>query len=92
MLLVNAQETRRLLDRLYGYDVSEVAWKKVNPGLSAGRVQSVATRLVVEREREIMAFVPAGWWDLQGTFSASAPEAANAASCSASCSGEPVNG
>jgi DNA topoisomerase-1 len=72
MRLVDAQETRRLLDRLYGYDVSEVAWKKVNPGLSAGRVQSVATRLVVEREREIMAFVPAGWWDLQGTFAASA--------------------
>ncbi len=75
MRLVNAQETRRLLDRLYGYDVSEVAWKKVSPGLSAGRVQSVATRLVVEREREIMAFVPAGWWDLQGTFTASAPDA-----------------
>ena len=75
MRLVNAQETRRLLDRLYGYDVSEVAWKKVNPGLSAGRVQSVATRLVVEREREIMAFVPAGWWDLQGTFAASASDA-----------------
>ena len=72
--LVDAQETRRLLDRLYGYDVSQVAWKKVNPGLSAGRVQSVATRLVVERERDIMAFVPAGWWDLQGTFSASAAE------------------
>jgi DNA topoisomerase-1 len=70
MRLVNAQETRRLLDRLYGYDVSEVAWKKVNPGLSAGRVQSVATRLVVEREREIMAFVPAGWWDLEGSFRA----------------------
>ena len=73
--LVDAQETRRLLDRLYGYDVSQVAWKKVNPGLSAGRVQSVATRLVVEREREIMAFVPAGWWDLEGTFAASAPDA-----------------
>jgi DNA topoisomerase-1 len=71
--LVDAQETRRLLDRLYGYDVSEVAWKKVNPGLSAGRVQSVATRLVVEREREIMAFVAAGYWDLEGVFSA--PEA-----------------
>ena len=70
--LVDAQETRRLLDRLYGYDVSEVAWKKVNPGLSAGRVQSVATRLVVEREREIMAFVPAGYWDLEGVFAASA--------------------
>ena len=75
MRLVNAQETRRLLDRLYGYDVSEVAWKKVNPGLSAGRVQSVATRLVVEREREIMAFVPSSWWDLTGTFSASGPSA-----------------
>ena len=73
--LVDAQETRRLLDLLYGYDVSQVAWKKVNPGLSAGRVQSVATRLVVEREREIMAFVPAGWWDLEGTFAASAPDA-----------------
>ncbi|MCD9624642.1 type I DNA topoisomerase [Rhabdothermincola salaria] len=70
--LVDAQETRRLLDRLYGYDVSEVAWKKVNPGLSAGRVQSVATRLVVEREREIMAFVPAGYWDLEGVFAAAA--------------------
>jgi len=70
--LVDAQETRRLLDRLYGYDVSEVAWKKVNPGLSAGRVQSVATRLVVEREREIMAFVAAGYWDLEGTFAAPA--------------------
>ena len=70
--LVDAQETRRLLDRLYGFDVSQVAWKKVNPGLSAGRVQSVATRLVVEREREIMAFRPAGWWDLQGSFAASA--------------------
>ncbi len=71
--MVDAQETRRLLDRLYGYDVSEVAWKKVNPGLSAGRVQSVATRLVVEREREIMAFVAAGYWDLEGVFAA--PEA-----------------
>jgi DNA topoisomerase-1 len=69
-LLVDAQETRRLLDRLYGYDVSQVAWKKVNTGLSAGRVQSVATRLVVEREREIMAFVSADWWDVVGTFSA----------------------
>ena len=69
-LLVDAQETRRLLDRLYGYDVSQVAWKKVNSGLSAGRVQSVATRLVVEREREIMAFVSADWWDIVGTFAA----------------------
>jgi len=66
--LVDAQETRRILDRLYGYELSPVLWKKVMRGLSAGRVQSVATRLVVERERERMAFVPAGWWDLEATF------------------------
>lgn len=62
--LVDAQETRRILDRLYGYEVSPVLWRKVRAGLSAGRVQSVATRLVVERERERMAFVPAHYWDL----------------------------
>lgn len=66
--LVDAQETRRILDRLYGYEVSPVLWRKVRQGLSAGRVQSVATRLVVERERERMAFVPADYWDLTGTF------------------------
>jgi DNA topoisomerase-1 len=66
--LVDAQETRRILDRLYGYEVSPVLWKKVMPGLSAGRVQSVATRIVVERERERMRFRPAGWWDLEATF------------------------
>lgn len=66
--LVDAQESRRLLDRLYGYEVSPVLWKKVRPRLSAGRVQSVATRLVVERERARMAFVSADWWDLEGTF------------------------
>src|SRR5438552_17598496 len=66
--LVDAQETRRLLDRLYGYEVSPVLWKKVMPKLSAGRVQSVATRMVVERERERMRFRAAGWWDLEGTF------------------------
>ncbi len=66
--LVDAQETRRILDRLYGYEVSPVLWRKVGKGLSAGRVQSVATRLVVERERERMAFVPAEYWDVVGTF------------------------
>jgi DNA topoisomerase I len=66
--LVDAQESRRILDRLYGYEVSPVLWKKVMRGLSAGRVQSVATRLVVERERERMAFRAAGWWDLVATF------------------------
>ncbi|PFG20653.1 type I DNA topoisomerase [Serinibacter salmoneus] len=66
--LVDAQETRRILDRLYGYEVSPVLWRKVGPGLSAGRVQSVATRLVVERERERMAFRSATYWDVTGTF------------------------
>ncbi|PUB24064.1 DNA topoisomerase I [Promicromonospora sp. AC04] len=66
--LVDAQETRRILDRLYGYEVSPVLWRKVRQGLSAGRVQSVATRLVVERERERMAFVSADYWDVAGTF------------------------
>jgi DNA topoisomerase I len=66
--LVDAQETRRILDRLYGYEVSPVLWKKVMPKLSAGRVQSVATRLVVERERARMLFVTAAYWDLEGTF------------------------
>ncbi len=66
--LVDAQETRRILDRLYGYEVSPVLWKKIMPRLSAGRVQSVATRLVVERERERMAFRTAAYWDLDATF------------------------
>jgi len=66
--LVDAQETRRILDRLYGFEVSPVLWKKVMPRLSAGRVQSVATRLVVDRERERMRFVAASYWDILGTF------------------------
>jgi DNA topoisomerase-1 len=66
--LVDAQETRRILDRLYGYEVSPVLWKKIMRGLSAGRVQSVATRLVVERERERIAFVAGQWWGLEATF------------------------
>ena len=70
--LVDAQETRRILDRLYGYEVSPVLWRKVRAGLSAGRVQSVATRLVVERERERMAFVSADYWDLDITLAEAA--------------------
>ncbi|MEN3359503.1 MAG: topoisomerase [Mycobacteriales bacterium] len=66
--LVDAQETRRILDRLYGYEVSPVLWKKVMPRLSAGRVQSVATRIVVERERARMRFRAADYWDIEGTF------------------------
>ncbi|MEW1956422.1 type I DNA topoisomerase [Kineococcus sp. NPDC059986] len=66
--MVDAQETRRILDRLYGYELSPVLWRKVRAGLSAGRVQSVATRLCVERERERMAFVAAGYADITGTF------------------------
>jgi DNA topoisomerase I len=62
--LVDAQETRRVLDRLYGYRLSPVLWKKVMPRISAGRVQSVATRLIVERERERMSFISSSWWDL----------------------------
>ena len=66
--LVDAQETRRILDRLVGFELSPVLWRKIKPSLSAGRVQSVATRLVVERERERMAFVAADYWDVTGTF------------------------
>ncbi|MCR6493299.1 type I DNA topoisomerase [Cellulomonas sp. P24] len=77
--LVDAQETRRILDRLYGYEVSPVLWRKVRQGLSAGRVQSVATRLVVERERERMAFCAADYWDVSGEFAATVgPDAGDA--------------
>ncbi|BBX75876.1 DNA topoisomerase 1 [Mycobacterium shinjukuense] len=69
--LVDAQETRRILDRLYGYEVSPVLWKKVAPKLSAGRVQSVATRIIVQRERERMAFRSASYWDVLATLDAS---------------------
>ncbi|MCL2423293.1 MAG: type I DNA topoisomerase, partial [Micrococcales bacterium] len=71
--MVDAQETRRILDRLYGYEVSPVLWRKVRQGLSAGRVQSVATRMVVERERERMAFVGADYADVTGTFTVAEP-------------------
>ena len=71
--LVDAQETRRILDRLYGYEISPVLWRKVGPGLSAGRVQSAATRLVVDRERERLAFVSASYWDLTASLT---PDAA----------------
>ncbi len=66
--LVDAQETRRILDRLYGYEVSPVLWRKVMPRLSAGRVQSVATRMLVDRERARMRFHSADWWDIEGVF------------------------
>jgi len=72
--LVQAQETRRLLDRLYGYELSPVLWKKIRPKLSAGRVQSVAVRIIVERERERRAFVTATYWDLIGRFEAPSDE------------------
>jgi DNA topoisomerase-1 len=73
--MVDAQETRRILDRLYGYEVSPVLWKKVMPRLSAGRVQSVATRVIVERERERMAFSSATWWDLAAQLHHASPDA-----------------
>ena len=77
--LVDAQETRRLLDRLYGFELSPVLWKKISKGLSAGRVQSVATRIVVERERERIAFRAAGYWDLSAEVTTPAPESFTAA-------------
>ncbi|HEX6578591.1 MAG TPA: type I DNA topoisomerase [Jiangellaceae bacterium] len=76
--LVDAQETRRIVDRLFGYEVSPVLWRKVMQGLSAGRVQSVATRLVVDRERERMAFRSAEYWDLVATFQSGAADESGA--------------
>ena len=91
--LVDAQETRRILDRLYGYEVSPVLWRKVGPGLSAGRVQSAATRLVVDRERERLAFVAAGYWDLIGRFTPDASgddaQRSRRASCASAASASP---
>lgn len=72
--LVDAQEARRILDRLYGYEVSPVLWKKIMPRLSAGRVQSVATRVIVARERDRIRFVSAGYWDIEGDFKAAGGE------------------
>ena len=69
MQLVKAQETRRILDRLVGYQISPILWRRMSPGLSAGRVQSVATRMVVERERERARFTSSSWWDILGQFS-----------------------
>jgi DNA topoisomerase-1 len=71
--LVDAAETRRILDRLYGYEVSPVLWRRVNRGLSAGRVQSPAIRLIVDRERERIAFVSAGYWDIELTTATAPP-------------------
>ena len=80
--MVDAQETRRVLDRLYGYELSPVLWRKVGPGLSAGRVQSVATRLIVERERERMAFVRTSYWDVVAKLVAGEQDAAEEAAFS----------
>ncbi|NDC64199.1 MAG: type I DNA topoisomerase, partial [Planctomycetia bacterium] len=88
--LVNAQETRRIVDRLYGYEVSPLLWKKVGRGLSAGRVQSVAVRLLVDRERQRMAFRSGTWWDLSGTFAAGGAAAGGFEARLATLDGRPL--
>ena len=88
--LVDAQETRRILDRLYGYEVSPVLWRKVGPGLSAGRVQSAATRLVVDRERERLAFVAASYWDLSAVRAPRARASTHGSSASAASGSPPA--
>ena len=75
---VNAQQARRILDRIVGYEISPLLWRKVAPGLSAGRVQSVAVRLIVDRQREIEAFMPVEHWRIGGIFTAEAAAAADA--------------
>ena len=76
--LVRAQETRRILDRLYGFDMSNLLWRKIGTGTSAGRVQSVAVRLIVERERQRIAFVDATYWDLDAIFDTNNAESMSA--------------
>ena len=71
--LVNAQQARRVLDRIVGYEISPILWKKVKPSLSAGRVQSVAVRLIVEREKEIQAFKPQEFWSVVATLKGAVP-------------------